>query len=319
MHAGMRVHLEGHQGIAVDRFGQEVGIHGVFVGAQALEHGGRLGQYRDVFSQELPRPGGQARPGPGQPCGARRRARSRRTTLLFSLPALTPLPATIPRPDFSGAFDIGLTFGRKSSAAPMVLGSTESTHFSIGDLSGGIKLKAGAPQVAFDLKDAGKLGLTGTASFTATRVTDVHIPDTLVTRFAAAPDQLRTFYFGRQAENRLEDSVPHQRGSLTARYTLQKLNAQARASYYGKAYFKPDLADNDEEFGAKVLLDAEVGYQLTKNLMLAVGGTNLLNTFPDKLQKEANTSFGRFVYTRNVSQFDQNGAFYYAKAELTFF
>jgi hypothetical protein len=72
----------------------------------------------------------------------------------FSLPALTPLPATIPRPDFSGAFDIGLTFGRKSSAAPMVLGSTSSTHFSIGDLSGGITLKAGAPQVEFDLKDA---------------------------------------------------------------------------------------------------------------------------------------------------------------------
>ena len=72
-------------------------------------------------------------------------------------------------------------------------------------------------------------------------------------------------------------------------------------------------------FGAKVLFDAEVGYQLTKNFLLGVGGTNLLNTFPDKLKKEANTSFGRFVYTRNVSQFDQNGAFYYAKAELTFF
>jgi hypothetical protein len=72
----------------------------------------------------------------------------------FSLPPLTPLPATIPRPEFSGAFDIGLTFGRKNSATPMVLGSTNGTHFSIGDLSGGIKLKAGAPQVEFDLKDA---------------------------------------------------------------------------------------------------------------------------------------------------------------------
>jgi iron complex outermembrane recepter protein len=53
--------------------------------------------------------------------------------------------------------------------------------------------------------------------------------------------------------------------------------------------------------------------------MLVVGGTNLLNTFPDKLKKDANTSFGRFVYTRNVSQIDQNGGFYYAKAEVTFF
>ena len=63
----------------------------------------------------------------------------------FSLPALTPLPATIPRPDFSGDFDIGLTFARKSSAAPMVLGAADGTHFSIGELSGGIRLKIAGP------------------------------------------------------------------------------------------------------------------------------------------------------------------------------
>ena len=72
----------------------------------------------------------------------------------FTLPALVPLPATIPRPDFSGTFDIGINFSRKSSAAPMVLGSTDKTHFSIGELSGGIQLKFGAPQVVFDIKDS---------------------------------------------------------------------------------------------------------------------------------------------------------------------
>jgi iron complex outermembrane receptor protein len=173
----------------------------------------------------------------------------------------------------------------------------------------------------FDLKESGKLALTGTANFTATRVTDVKLPTSLSERFeeADASGQLRTFFFGRLAENRLEDAVPHQKGSLSARYTLRKLNAQARANYFGKVYFKQDIPDNDEEFGAKVLVDAEVGYQLTKNLMLAVGGNNIFNTFPDKLQKAANTSFGRFVYSRGVSQIDQNGAFYYARAEMTFF
>jgi hypothetical protein len=72
----------------------------------------------------------------------------------FALPALNPLPAAIPRPEISQDLDIGLTFGRQSSAAPLVLGSPSSTHFSIGELTGGIRLKGNAPQVEFDLKDA---------------------------------------------------------------------------------------------------------------------------------------------------------------------
>jgi hypothetical protein len=72
----------------------------------------------------------------------------------FAVPSLVPLPASIPRPDFSGDIDIGLTFGRKSSAAPLVLGPSDGTHFSIGELSGGIHLKNAAPEVEFDIKDA---------------------------------------------------------------------------------------------------------------------------------------------------------------------
>ena len=72
-------------------------------------------------------------------------------------------------------------------------------------------------------------------------------------------------------------------------------------------------------FGAKVLFDVDLGYQATKNAYLSIGGDNIFNTFPDKQQKDANISFGRFIYSRNVSQFGQNGAFYYAKLELTFF
>jgi hypothetical protein len=68
--------------------------------------------------------------------------------------AVPPLPASIPRPELSGEIDIGISFARKSSAAPLVLGAADGTHFSIGELSGGIVLKNKAPQVVFDLKDA---------------------------------------------------------------------------------------------------------------------------------------------------------------------
>jgi iron complex outermembrane receptor protein len=131
--------------------------------------------------------------------------------------------------------------------------------------------------------------------------------------------QLETFFFGRLARNRLEDSVPHQKATASVRYAIKGISALARANYYGKVFFKADNSANDETFGAKVLVDVDVGYQFTKNVFFAIGADNLFNTFPDQQTKDANISSGRFIYSRNVSQFGQNGGFYYAKLQLTFF
>ncbi|HEY5945916.1 MAG TPA: TonB-dependent receptor [Kofleriaceae bacterium] len=165
---------------------------------------------------------------------------------------------------------------------------------------------------------AGNLTLTASANFTRTDVKRVNIPQSLRDKFTDQA-QLRTFFFGRLAQNRLEDSVPHQKGTAAARYTINGISALVRANYYGKVYYRPDNAMNDEVFGAKVLFDADLGYQVTKNLLLSIGADNLLNTFPDRQTKDANISFGRFIYSRNVSQFGENGGFYYAKLQLTFF
>jgi hypothetical protein len=72
----------------------------------------------------------------------------------FSLPALAPLPAAIPPPELGGALDLAITFGRRNSAAPLRLGPADGTHFSIGELSGGLRLKNDKPQVELDLKDS---------------------------------------------------------------------------------------------------------------------------------------------------------------------
>jgi iron complex outermembrane receptor protein len=170
---------------------------------------------------------------------------------------------------------------------------------------------------ALDAGD-GTLTLTGAANFSRTKVTQINIPDSLLARFGNDP-ALTTFFFGRAARNRLEDSVPHQKGFAAIRYALKGWSLLGRADYYGAVHYKPDNAANDETFGAKVLFDADLGYQATKNLYFAIGGENLLNTFPDKNQKDANISFGRFIYSRNVSQFGMNGGFYFAKLQLTFF
>lgn len=165
----------------------------------------------------------------------------------------------------------------------------------------------------------GTLTLTGAANFTDTTVTDVHIPQSLITAFGGDSDELRTFYFGRLAQNRIESSVPHQKGFLAARYVWNGLSALARADYYGKVYYRADNPADDEVFGAKVLFDVDLGYQINKVVRVGIGADNLLNTFPDKQTKADNISFGRFQYSRNVTQFGQNGGFYYGKLELTFF
>jgi iron complex outermembrane recepter protein len=171
-----------------------------------------------------------------------------------------------------------------------------------------------------DAGSAGSVVLSAAANFTKTEVKAVRIPDSLQGAFPGADaTQLNTFFFDRLAKNRFEDSVPHQKGNVAVRYSLKQLSALVRANYYGKVKLRPNNPANDEDFGAKVLFDVDLGFQITKNLQLKVGADNVLNTFPDKQQKDANISLGRFVYSRNVSQFGLNGGFYYGKLELTFF
>jgi iron complex outermembrane recepter protein len=162
------------------------------------------------------------------------------------------------------------------------------------------------------------LTLTGAANFTSTEVLAVKMPPSLVARFGADPSALETSFFGRGERNRLEDALPRQKGFAAARFTWRGLSALARANYFGSVVYKPDNPENDETFGAKTLFDVDLGYQPGRNFRLSVGAENLLNTFPDRQAKEANISFGRFVYSRYVSQFGQNGGFYYGRLQLFF-
>jgi iron complex outermembrane receptor protein len=165
----------------------------------------------------------------------------------------------------------------------------------------------------------GTVTLTGAANFSKTELIAVHIPQTLINAFPASDQaQLKTFFFGRGAQSRIEDYVPHQKGYAAIRYASKVISALVRADYYGKVRFHADNPASDEVFGAKVLFDVDLGYHATKDVTFSVGADNLLNTFPDPQVKAANISAGRFIYSRNVSQFGENGGFYYTKLALVF-
>jgi iron complex outermembrane receptor protein len=167
---------------------------------------------------------------------------------------------------------------------------------------------------------AGSLLLGAALNLTQTEVKEVHTPSSLLRAFQGVnPQALDNLFFDRLARNRLEDSVPHVKGNASVRYNFKQLSALVRANYYGQVRYRPVLTTDSETFSPKALFDADVSYQVTKNVQVTVGADNIFNTFPDKNTKANNISLGRFVYNRNVTQFGLNGGFYYGKLELTFF
>ena len=167
---------------------------------------------------------------------------------------------------------------------------------------------------------AGTLLFSSALNLTKTEVKDVHAPKQLSDTFASvSPQDFANLYFDRLARNRLEDTVPHVKGHASLRYNLRQLTAMVRANYYGQVRYRPVVTTDSQTFSPKTLFDAELGYQVTKNMQLTVGGDNLFNTFPDQNTKPNNLFNNRLIYNRNVSQFGLNGGFYYGKLELTFY
>ena len=67
----------------------------------------------------------------------------------------------------------------------------------------------------------------------------------------------------------------------------------------------------DEFFSPKTVTDASMTYKLANFVNITIGANNIGNTYPDKLKNFANTGEGRFVYSRNATQFGFNGGYYY--------
>jgi iron complex outermembrane recepter protein len=166
----------------------------------------------------------------------------------------------------------------------------------------------------------GRLGLTGAANMTRTRVRDVHVPPGLAGQFGAeSRDALRSAIFSREEENRLEDALPREKGLVQGRYSQGPITGLLRASYWGDVVYRhPSMPEADERFGAKVTLDADLAYELPGGLTVGMGATNLLNTFPDRQKNPLNISDGQFIYSRRVSQFGVNGGFYYLRLQYLY-
>jgi len=129
--------------------------------------------------------------------------------------------------------------------------------------------------------------------------------------------------FNRQEEGRLEWAQPRSKFTLGALYRGGKFGGNLRVTRFGETKsFDPNTEALDERFRAKVVTDLSLNYQINRILQVTVGANNLFDVYPDPLKviqyptpgnpaSVDNSSFGRFVYSRNVSQFGFNGGYYF--------
>jgi iron complex outermembrane receptor protein len=112
--------------------------------------------------------------------------------------------------------------------------------------------------------------------------------------------------------NAIERNRPSRRSSLTTNYTQGRIRAMGRLSDYGS--FRDGSLDGLEDFGAKTLFDAEIGYRFDR-VGVAVGSNNVFNTYPDQVRVAANTNNGTFIWPGS-SPFGYNGRYVYVRSEV---
>ena len=160
----------------------------------------------------------------------------------------------------------------------------------------------------------GSLRLTLAANFNETEVTENKpLPAPL-----QADPTLGTVLFDREQRVRVERGQPRNKISLAAAYLFGRFSVNARVTQFGEvASAAGNSVTLDEEFAPKIVTDLSVGCKITNFATITIGANNIGDVYPDKLQKTDyrgradNSSFGRFIYSRNATQFGFNGGYYY--------
>jgi iron complex outermembrane recepter protein len=196
----------------------------------------------------------------------------------------------------------------------------------------------------FDLgAKRGKLTVTAAANFNETKVENIKGTDVI-----ESDPALKARLFDRLERSRYESAVPRNKINLSVNYSFSKWTFLLRSVRFGEVGYlnavDPTIPANnlpleiDQTFSAKWISDISVSYKITKSLDFTVGANNLFDIYPDKAYIDPrnnennlaspdsgvgyttgrdNTSNGRFLYSRNVSQFGFNGRFLFAKITWT--
>ena len=170
----------------------------------------------------------------------------------------------------------------------------------------------------------GQLDLTFAANFTKTKVERLFTPTNSTLNSLAVTD-----IFSEHDIAIIEDWQPESRINANINYQLERWRFNLALNHFGKY----SVVDGDKQtYGAKLLTDIRIEYQLTSNIELYAGSNNLFNVYPDKntignsragkiTDDAGNTivdSDGVFQYSRRSAPFGYNGAYFYTGLVVNF-
>jgi iron complex outermembrane recepter protein len=131
------------------------------------------------------------------------------------------------------------------------------------------------------------------------------------TEILNSEEDLETF-FGEREKYFLLASAPANKFGLNLNYAYKKLNTYIRFTRFGEVELI-DWLDTVDHYGSKIVTDASLSYQFTKNVGLTVGANNLFNIYPDIQDTETETG-GNF----DSVQMGSNGMFLFTRLNIKF-
>jgi iron complex outermembrane receptor protein len=171
---------------------------------------------------------------------------------------------------------------------------------------------------------SGNIDFTLAANFTDTKVVNLFTPN-YSTLHTIAVDKI----FSKQDISIIEDWQPNDKISLSTHYKNQRWSINILLNHYGKY----TITDGGQQtYGAELLTDVNINYQISAKLSLTLGSNNLFDVRPDKniignsrggtIEDEQGNiivaSSGVFKYSRRSAPFGFNGAYYYGALQYSF-
>jgi iron complex outermembrane receptor protein len=165
-------------------------------------------------------------------------------------------------------------------------------------------------------------------------------------------------YFSEMSRIYLEEAIPRVKGNLTNSFAYKKFDFFLRNVYFGQVTDPNTADVNGDGrvegaiingqaveiehpvWGAKIITDLSIGFKITEIAKIVIGANNIFDIYPDEnlgrqsairprlvsgaIDYTAAPSIinlsneNQFAYSRNVSQFGQNGRFLFARLSFSF-
>jgi len=127
--------------------------------------------------------------------------------------------------------------------------------------------------------------------------------------------------FERTERERLIHYLPEDKALLSMTYKIYDWTIFAKANYFGKVLYvaSSDEPKLDQWFDARTTFDLDISNQISSRIVLAMGAHNMFDVRPE--YRRSNPPFngkGNILQYRGISPFDYTGAFYYARAQISF-